>query len=125
MTKNANLQLIQYKVLHRFHITTQKMFKMGFSSETCSHCTQNNPDTYVHAFWNCTPIKTFWANVIESISISMGCHIPFSPLLCLLGDLSLIDLDNINSQLLLVALAIAKKTIFMNCKSRNSIHIAS
>ncbi len=123
--KNANLQFIQYKVLHRFHLTEQKFFKMGFTSETCSHCTQNETDTYVHALWYCTPIKYFWEKVIESLSITMGCHIPNSPSVCLLGDISIINLDNINSQLLLVALAIAKKTILMNWKSRKSIHIAS
>lgn len=58
MTTNANLQLIQYKILHRFHLSGRKLFKMGFTSETCSHCIQNKPDTYVHAIWHCTPIKS-------------------------------------------------------------------
>ncbi len=57
--------------------------------------------------------------------LTMGCHIPISPSICLRCDRSIINLENINSQLLLVALAIAKKTFLMNCKSRNSTHIAS
>ncbi len=125
MTKNANLQLIQYKVLHRFHLTGRKLFKMGFTSETCSHCTQNTPDTYLHAMWHCTPVKEFWENVTESLSNHMGCHIPLSPSLCILGDTSIINSNDTDSKLLLVALTIAKKTILMNWKSRNTIHITS
>jgi len=125
MTKNANLQLIQYKVLHRFHLTGRKLFKMGFSSETCSHCTQNTPDTYLHAIWYCTSVKKFWENVTDSLSDLMGCHIPLSPFLCILGDISIINLNSTNSQLLLVALTIAKKTILMNWKLKNTIHITT
>lgn len=125
MTKNANLQLIQYKVLHRFHLTGRKLFKMGFSSETCSHCTKNNPDTYLHAIWHCTPVKKFWQNITDSLSNLMGCHILLSPSLCILGDISIINLNSINTQLLLVALTIGKKTILMNWKARNTIHIAT
>lgn len=125
MTKNANLQLIQYKVLHRSHLTGQKLFKMGFTAETCSHCTQNTPDTYLHAIWDCTSVKKFWENVTNSLSKFMGCHIPLSPSLCILGDISIINLNSTNSQLLLVALTIAKKTILMNWKSRNTIHITT
>jgi len=112
-------------VLHRCHLTGYKWFKMGFTSETCSHCTQNSPDTHVHAIWHCTSIKRFWESVIDSLSILMGCHIPVSPSLCILGDTTVINLNNTNSQLLLVAVAIDKKTILMNWKSRNTIHILS
>lgn len=79
MTKNTNLQLIQYKILHRTHLTGHKMFKMGFTSDTCTNCSQNKPDTYIHAIWHCTPIQRFWTDVTTSLSALMGCHIPLSP----------------------------------------------
>lgn len=63
MTKKAKRQLIQYKVLHRFHLTRQKLFTMGFTLDTCSHCTQNNPDTHALALWYFTPITNFWENL--------------------------------------------------------------
>lgn len=123
MTKNANLQLIQYKILHRTHYTGQKMFKMGFTSETCAHCTQNCPDTYIHATWHCTPIEHFWKEVIGSLSDLMDCRIPLSPSLCLLGDTTTLTIDKTNHRLLLTSLTIAKKTILINWKSRNTIHL--
>ena len=42
MTTNANFQLIQYKIIHRTHLTEHKMQKMRFSSSgNCSHCSLN------------------------------------------------------------------------------------
>ena len=36
MTSNTNLQLIQYKIIHRTHITQYKMYKMGLANtDTC------------------------------------------------------------------------------------------
>ncbi len=126
MTKNANLQFIQYKVLHRFHLTGRKFFKMGFTSETCSHCTQNTPDTYFTSCGIAPQLKNFGKiSKTESLSNHMGCHIPLSPSLCILGDISIINSNDTDSKLLLVALTIAKKTILMNWKSRNTIHITS
>lgn len=123
MTKNANLQLIQYKILHRTHYTGEKLAKMGFTSEICSHCTQNCTDTYIHAIWHCTPIKHFWEDITQSLSVLLDCRIPLSPSLCLLGDLTALSNNTINSRILLTALTIAKKTILMNWKTRNKIHI--
>lgn len=123
MTKNANLQLIQYKTLHRTHYTGERLAKMGFTSGICLHCSQNCPDTYIHATWHCPPIKHFCKDVTESLSHLLGCRIPLSPLLCLLGDLSTLNQEITNTRMLLVALAIGKKTIFLNWKSRSTIHI--
>lgn len=124
MTKNTNLQLIQYKTIHRTHLTGRKLFHMGSTSDICPHCTQNCRDTYIHALWHCTPIKQLWEKVTRFLSTFFGCPIPLSPSLCLLGDTSTINLNHINSKTLLVALAVAKKTIFINWKTKNKIHIA-
>lgn len=124
MTTNPNLQLILYKILHRTHLTGHKMQKMGLSSSgNCPHCSLNCTDTYIHAFWHCIPVYHFWRNITETLSLILGCHIPLSPSLCLLGDLSTLKLDETHNRSLLVALTIARKTILMNWKSRNSIHI--
>lgn len=124
MSNNYNLQLIQYKVLHRFHFTAQKLSKMGYGTDTCTHCMQNTPDTYTHAVWLCTPIYRFWVKVTEALTTILGCHIPATPSLCILGDTSVTSLNTTNNKFLLVALTIAKKTILMNWKSRKKVNIA-
>lgn len=124
MIKNTNLQLIQYKTLHRTHLTGWKLFLMGFTSDICPHCTQNCPDTYVHAFWHCIPIKQFWENITGLLSTFLGCYFLTSPSLCLLGDTSTINLNNLNCKVLLITLAVAKKTILMNWNTKKKIHTA-
>ena len=92
---------------------------MGFTdSDICSHCTLNTTDNYMHATWDCTPIQQFWRDITDNLSSLLGCHIPLSPTLCLLGD----TLNNISSRILSIALTIAKKTILMNWKTRNKIN---
>ena len=50
ISNNTNIQLIQYKINHRVHITQHKMYKMGFTdSDLCTHCTLHTADNYVHA----------------------------------------------------------------------------
>ena len=124
MTKNTNLQLIQYKIIHRTHLTGHKLFRMGFTSDICPHCTQNCPDTYIHALWHCSPITHFWEKITGLLTTFFGCCIPTSPSLCLLGDTTTINLNHFSNTTLLVALAVAKKTILINWKSKNNIHIS-
>ena len=124
MTKNSNLQLIQFKVLHRTHITQFKLYKMGFShSDICTQCTQNTADTYFHALWLCSPVYQFWETVTQKLSSILGCRIPQSPNLCLIGDLTTTTLPDIQYQPTLAALAIAKKTILVNWKDKKALNI--
>lgn len=97
---------------------------MGFTtSDKCTHCTQDTTDTYIHAFWNCTPIQKFWTQAVNYLSHTLGCHIPVSPQLCILGDLSLVQLNHHIKTALFTALIIAKKTILLHWKSRQQINI--
>ena len=124
MTTNTNLQLIQFKVLHRTHITQFKLYKMGFSqSDTCTQCTLNTSDTYFHALWLCSPVYQFWASVTDKLSSILDCRIPQSPNLCLIGDLTITPLTDNLFQPTLAALTIAKKTILVNWKDNKVLNI--
>lgn len=57
-------------------------------------------------------------------SVFLGCHIPLSPSLCLLGDTSTTNLNRPKNVIILTSLTIAKKTILMNWKSRNNTNTA-
>lgn len=95
---------------------------MGFTSEVCSHCMQNCSDNYSYPYnyatCHCTPVKYFWKEATDSLPRFLGCHIPLSPSLCLLGDISTFKLPGTNSSFLLMALTIAKKTIFISWNYR-------
>ena len=80
MTSNTNLQLIQYKIIHRTHITQYKMYKMGLANtDTCSQCTSGTPDNYFHALWACQPVHSFWGSVTQKLSTIHELQNPFIP----------------------------------------------
>ena len=124
MTSNTNLQLIQYKTIHRTHITQYKMHKMGLATtDICSQCTTGIIDNYFHALWACQPVHSFWNSITNKLSTILDCRIPSSPQLCLLGDTSTITIPNKYKNSLLISFTVAKKTILLNWKSKNSINI--
>lgn len=124
MTSNTNLQLIQYKTIHRTHITQSRLHKMGtVNTDICPHCTSGSTDTYLHATWNCQPVNLLWTSVIKTLSTILDCRIPLSPTLCLLGDTTSTLIPQKIKYPVLVSLTIAKKVVFKNWKSRNSCHI--
>lgn len=117
ISKNSNLQLIQYKILHRVHCTAQKMPKMGLlRCEICTH-------TYLHALWLCTLVQQFSLQVTRSLFTMIACLIPLPACLCLLGDTTTITDDVHNPKLLLIALTIGKETILVNWKTRTTISL--
>uniref|UniRef100_A0A3B3I4T3 Reverse transcriptase domain-containing protein n=1 Tax=Oryzias latipes TaxID=8090 RepID=A0A3B3I4T3_ORYLA len=125
MTKNPNLQLIHFKTLHRIYYTGQRMFKMGLSnSDICQHCDSNLPDNYMHALWFCTPVQALWQQVCADLSVWLKVSITASPSLCVLGDMSAIDVEGGLGSIIFITLCIAKKTILINWKSKKNINIS-
>ena len=97
---------------------------MGLSNtDTCSQCTLGSTDDYFHSTWSCQPVHALWVSVTEKLSTILGCRIPMSPALCLLGDLTQVTIPNKHRNPLLISLTIAKKVIFQNWKSKTSCHI--
>lgn len=124
MTTNVNLQLIQYKTLHRTHLTQSRLHQMKFSdTDICSQCTLGCTDNYLHATWDCTPVHSFWISVTDKLSIILDCRVPLHPSLCLLGDITQIDLPNKFHNPLLISLTVAKKVIFQNWKNKKACNI--
>ena len=112
------------QICNRTHYTGERLHKMGFTtSDQCTYCTQHTTDNYMHAFWHCTPIRQFWIQVTDHLSHILGCHIPLSPQLCILGDMSSIQLHNHIITTLFTTLAIAMKTILLNWKTRHKLNI--
>ncbi|KAI2645914.1 LINE-1 retrotransposable element ORF2 protein [Labeo rohita] len=121
---NTNIQLIQYKVVHRTHITQHKMFKMGLeNSDRCINCSLNTQDTYLHAVWLCPPVNQFWTDVTNKLTEIFKTIIPMLPVLCLIGDTSQINPAFKHPVPLLMSLAIAKKTILLNWKNKCQISV--
>lgn len=124
MTYSTKLQLIQYKVIHRTHITQYKKHKMGLTdTDTCTQCTTGVTDTHLHALWECTPVKSFWNTITQTLSNILSCRVPPTPSLCLLGLIPHTVQPQHNASLL-TSLTIAKRVILQNWKSKQSITLS-
>ena len=107
------------------YITLDKRCLKRFtSSKLCSHSTQNTTDNYIHATWYCTPVTHFWQEIINLLALCLNITVTLSPELCLLGDTSAINMTKETSTIP-AALTIAKKTILMNWKTKNTITVTS
>lgn len=96
---------------------------MGLANtDTCSQCTIDTTDHYFHALWACQLVHSFWDSVTQELTTILDCRIPPSPQLCLLGDTSDINIPHKYKNSLLISLTVAKKTILLNWKSKNSIN---
>uniref|UniRef100_A0AAR2LML4 Reverse transcriptase zinc-binding domain-containing protein n=1 Tax=Pygocentrus nattereri TaxID=42514 RepID=A0AAR2LML4_PYGNA len=90
-----------------------------FKSLTISNYIEN----YMHAIWSCMPVQRFWQTICEDLSTWFHCDIQVSPKLCILGDISELNIETNISHIVLTALCIAKKTILMKWKSKNDLCI--
>ena len=124
MTCNSKTQLIQYKILHRTHLTNHKLFRMGLSpNNTCPICT-TSIDDYMHAMWHCPPIQAFWSEVVNRLSEILNFDLPIRPVVAIFGDLSAIKTPLRNHEsFILISLPLAKKAILLNWKDRSKISI--
>lgn len=82
---NFRHRLSQLKTVHRVYLTPEKMHKInGEISFLCWRCTRLK-GTFLHIFWSCSLLLSFWSAVVDIISLCVKAPIPCSPKLCLLG----------------------------------------
>ena len=61
-TRETRLRTFQFKLLHRRIATNRYLNRIGISlTDTCTFCEQNS-ETLIHLFWDCTHTHTFWQN---------------------------------------------------------------
>lgn len=81
----ARHSLIQFKVVHRLHLSKAKLAKMYPSVDpTCSRCKQS-PATLAHMFWLCPRLSAFWSQIFVSYSRIFGKDVCANPLTAIFG----------------------------------------
>ena len=64
----ARHALIQFKVIHRIHLSKAKLAKIFPNiNPLCDRCKQT-PATILHMFWSCPTLVNFWSNIFDTIS---------------------------------------------------------
>ena len=76
---------IQFRILHRIHITPALRNKMDTNtSPLCLKC-KVEIGNYVHCLWSCVKLQNYWYDIVSELSVIFGVSIDLNPVCLLLG----------------------------------------
>lgn len=77
--------LIQFKVLHRLHLSKVKLSKMYPNIDpVCDRCGLS-PASLGHMFWLCPKLFNYWKAIFDTLSEILGVTVELDPVLAVLG----------------------------------------
>ena len=114
--------MIHFNFVHRTYTTPEKRFWMKKLqppklTPNCELCGDHREGSFLHMVWDCPDVKMFWSMVANKLSDAIGTHVPVSPKLLLLNDLSGLDLSIKLRRWLLAGLTAAKRMIAQRWKA--------
>lgn len=76
---------LQLKILHRAHLTPDRLskFKTGVSP-MCSKC-KVNTGTFTHCFWTCPKLQAYWSDILGEMEKILKMELELDPVSFLLG----------------------------------------
>ena len=117
-SRNPNHQMIHFNFVHRTYCTPKKRFLMELApSPNCDLCQLGVSGSFLHMVWECQAVKIFWGRVANKLSAVLGRHIPISPNILLLNDLSELELSVPRRRWFLAGLTAAKKMVAQRWKA--------
>lgn len=82
---NARHNLIQFKVIHRFHYSKSKFHKIYPTvSPLCNKC-KTVDGTLFHSLWSCSKIQPFWKGIFKFLSEAHSINLEPEPSIGILG----------------------------------------
>lgn len=70
-SKNLSNQLINYKVIHRAYTKPYIRFWMRLQPNYICHlCDSNSLGTFLHMFWKCLRVASFW-NYVNNVLVEL------------------------------------------------------
>ena len=110
--------LIQFKVVHRAHISKAKLASIYPDVvPTCDKCGDNDADLF-HQYWLCPQLQTFWENVFKTLSDVLQRDLVLDPSVALLGTAGGTDLPLLSAESRMVdfSLLIARRAVLLRWK---------
>ncbi len=79
--------LLQFKVVHRTHISKTKLSKFYPDVDPyCDKC-KTEEASLIHMFWTCPSLEKFWREVFQTLSLIVSLDIEPDPLVALFGTM--------------------------------------
>ncbi len=119
--------LIKFKILHRLHLSKEKLSKMFPSVDSTSDRCGQSGASLAHMFWKCPKIITYWSTIFQIMSDIIRRPLDPDPVLALFG----VKDDNITiskSQYSVITfvMLLARRLILLNWKQKkktDSFHL--
>lgn len=91
----------------------------------CNLCSLKAQGTYIHMFWDCPPVQTFWNNVASKHSGLTHETVPVTLCVLILDDLSVLNISKLKKRIVFAGLTAAKKMIVTRWKPPHSLSTQS
>ena len=121
-SKNVNHKLIHFKLIHRMYLTPRKRYFMKLvHSPVCDLCSLGRVGSFLHMYWECPDVASFWRLVSSTLSDLLEVDIPCSPKILLLNDTSSLNLPSTRIRILLAGLTAAKRMLALRWKPPHAL----
>lgn len=81
----ARHSLLQFKVVHRAHISKAKLSRMYPDVNPCCDKCRISEASLIHMFWTCPSLEKYWKEVFQTLSLILNCKLEPDPLVALFG----------------------------------------
>lgn len=117
----ARLGLIQFKVLHRVHLSKARLASIYPGTDaSCDKCSFS-PANLVHSFWSCPQLSGYWAIVFKTLSEALGVMLEPCPLIAIFGVADeTLGLNANQSDIIAFTSLLARRRILLVWKSSTS-----
>lgn len=114
----VKMNLIQFKVFHRLHLSNDKLAKMYTTVRPeCPRC--HMAVSLGHMFWYCSHLHQFWTCIFNSISYICGKELHGNPITGIFGVLSSEEnLSYSHKRAIAFATLVARRCILRNWKAK-------
>ena len=111
----AKLGIIQFKVLHRVHLSKARLAKMYSNDDTfCDRC-HNTPANLTPMFCSCPPLANYWLSIFHFLLESLNVDLQPNPLTAIFG------ISDSKSHRTIIAFTslLARRRILLHWKSKH------
>lgn len=112
--------LLQFKILHRLHLSKVRLSKMFHGVNTaCDRCGQEQA-SLAHTFWNCLRIVPYWTEIFNLLSHICHAQLHLDPVLALFGVPPVTtNLSNKQKLVIRFVTVLSRRLILLNWNKKN------
>ena len=82
----AHHSLLQFKVVHRTHISKTKLSRFHPDVDPCCNKYKREEASLIHIFWTCPSLEKYWREAFQTLSLIVNLDIEPKPLVTLFGN---------------------------------------